>query len=140
MDPVHDSDLKPQPQSPMATATKFPACGLQQPQPQPRFAGRGCSCCLSEISDFLWAISEFSDIYNTELRFNWERSKKSVVACVGRPPTATTNWLQFLVAVGNRCRVWVPLLIFFLPDEGWTAFLGPRCLRWGIRRFSRWKT
>ena len=63
--PVHDIDFQPQPRS--ATATKFPVHGIQQPQP--RFAGRGCGCCRSEFSDILWAISEFSDIYNTEPRF-----------------------------------------------------------------------
>ena len=73
--PIHDSDLQPKQRS--TTATKYPLFGLQQPQP--RFAGHGCS--RSEFSDICWqyqnfqiyvantrifryllAISEFSDI------------------------------------------------------------------------------
>ena len=51
--PIHDSDLQSQPQFPTATSTKFPVYVLQQPQPQPQLAGRGC--CWSEFSDIWWA-------------------------------------------------------------------------------------
>ena len=47
-------NLQPQP--------SFLVHGLQQPKPQPRFAGHGCSCCRSEYSDIFESISEFSNI------------------------------------------------------------------------------
>ena len=114
-DPIHDSDLQSQPQFPTATSTKFPAHGLQQPQPPPQLAGRCCGCCWSEFSDIWWAIwsSEArSDIVTIiELRFNWERLNRSVAACVGRPSTATATaiWLHIAVAIENRCPEWGPL-------------------------------
>ena len=51
--PIHDSDLQPQQRS--QTATKYPVFGLQQPQP--RFAGHGCS--RSEFFRYMLLIPEF---------------------------------------------------------------------------------
>ena len=60
-----------------------------------------CSCFRSEFSDIMWIILEFSNICNTELRFNWERLNRTAAACVGKPQLQSgyRSWLRLEVAV-----------------------------------------
>ena len=80
---ISNHNRNPQPQAHnFQPQPNFPVYnGLQQPQP--RFAGCGCSCCRPEFSDICGLYQNFL-IFKTQ-------NCDSAVACVGRPPTATTN-------------------------------------------------